>query len=164
MLFPNFRLPSCSIFETTEWILIKFDTENYAENSQKQLVKEEYWYMIKKISLWSTTYAWTILLTYLLVLFVPTGTQGLNFTIVEVSIAVKSFTETGLLALCFNPQPRGVPVLVAFYDMHGLQWDYSFFPVTTQGNHSSAWWIFIDISQSIRTMSAINEWNKAKDI
>jgi hypothetical protein len=35
------------------------------------------------------------------VLFVPTGTQGLNnFTIVEVSIAVKFFTETGLVALC----------------------------------------------------------------
>jgi putative effector of murein hydrolase LrgA (UPF0299 family) len=31
----------------------------------------------------------TYLLTYLLVLFVPTGTKGLNFTIVEVSIAVK---------------------------------------------------------------------------
>jgi hypothetical protein len=44
--------------------------------------------------------------TYLLVLFVPTGTEGLNnFTIVEVSIAVKFFTETGLLALCSNPQP-----------------------------------------------------------
>jgi hypothetical protein len=49
------------------------------------------------------------LLTYLLVLFVPTGTQGLNFTIVEVSIAVKFFTETGLLALCYNSQPGGVP-------------------------------------------------------
>jgi hypothetical protein len=65
--------------------------------------------------------------TYLLVLFVPTGTQGLNnFTIVEVSIAVKCFTETGLLALWSNPQPGGVPILVASYDMHGLQWDYSF--------------------------------------
>jgi hypothetical protein len=63
----------------------------------------------------------------LLVLFVPTGTQDLNnFTTVEVSIAVKFFTETGLLALCSNPQPRGVPILVAIYDMHGLQWDYSF--------------------------------------
>jgi hypothetical protein len=31
-----------------------------------------------------------------------------------------------LLALCSNPQPGGVPILVAFYDMHGLQWDYSF--------------------------------------
>jgi hypothetical protein len=39
-------------------------------------------------------------------------------------MAVKFFTETGLLALCSNPQPRGVPILVAFYDMHGLQWDY----------------------------------------
>jgi hypothetical protein len=27
-----------------------------------------------------------------------------------------------LLTLCSNPQP----ILVAFYDMHGLQWDYSF--------------------------------------
>jgi hypothetical protein len=43
-----------------------------------------------------------------------------NFTIVEVSIAVKFFTETGLLALCSNPQPRGVPILIAFYDMLGL--------------------------------------------
>jgi hypothetical protein len=52
----------------------------------------------------------TELLTYLLVLFVPTGTQGLNnFTIVEVSIAVKFFTETGLLALCSNPQPGEYP-------------------------------------------------------
>jgi uncharacterized membrane protein YphA (DoxX/SURF4 family) len=68
-----------------------------------------------------------LLLLLLLVLFVPTGTQGLNnFTIVEVSIAVKFFTETGLLALCSNPHPGGVPILVAFYDMHGLQWDYSF--------------------------------------
>jgi hypothetical protein len=39
----------------------------------------------------------------LTVLFVPTGTQGLNFTIVGVSIAGKFFTETGLLALCSNP-------------------------------------------------------------
>jgi hypothetical protein len=41
-------------------------------------------------------------------------------------MAVKFFTETGLLALCSNPHPGGVPILVAFYDMHGLQWDYSF--------------------------------------
>jgi hypothetical protein len=39
---------------------------------------------------------------------------------------VKFFTETGLLALCSNPQPGGIAILVAFYDMHGLQWDYSF--------------------------------------
>jgi hypothetical protein len=70
---------------------------------------------------------------FLLVLFFPTGTQGLNnFTIVEVSIAVKFFTETGLLALCSNPPTWGVPILVAFYDMHGLQWDYSF-PRSPQG-------------------------------
>jgi hypothetical protein len=31
-----------------------------------------------------------------------------------------------LLALCSNLQPGGVPILVAFYDFHGLQWDYSF--------------------------------------
>jgi hypothetical protein len=55
-----------------------------------------------------------------------------NFTIVEVSIAVKFFIETGLLALCSNPQPGGVSILVAFYDMHGLQWDYSF-PRSPQG-------------------------------
>jgi hypothetical protein len=46
-----------------------------------------------------------MIVTLLLVLSVPTGTQGLNnFTIVEVSIAVKFYTETGLLALCSNPQ------------------------------------------------------------
>jgi hypothetical protein len=40
----------------------------------------------------------------------PIGTQGLNnFTIVEVSIAVKFFTEAGLLALCSNPQPGEYP-------------------------------------------------------
>jgi hypothetical protein len=44
---------------------------------------------------------------------------------------VKFFTETGLLPLCSNPQPGGVPILVTFYDMHGLQWDYSL--VTTRG-------------------------------
>jgi hypothetical protein len=50
------------------------------------------------------------MLEYLLVLFVPTGTQGLNnFTIVEVSIAVIFFTETGLLALCSTPQPGEYP-------------------------------------------------------
>jgi hypothetical protein len=31
-----------------------------------------------------------------------------------------------VLALCSNPQPGGVSILVAFYDMHELQWDYSF--------------------------------------
>jgi hypothetical protein len=42
--------------------------------------------------------------------FVHTGTYGLNnFTIVEVSIAVKFFTETRLLALCSNPQPGEYP-------------------------------------------------------
>jgi len=25
-----------------------------------------------------------------------------------------------------QPPTWGVPILVAFYDMHGLQWDYSF--------------------------------------
>jgi hypothetical protein len=43
----------------------------------------------------------------------PMGTRGFfpgdNFTIVEVSIAVKLFTETGLLALRSNPLPGGVP-------------------------------------------------------
>jgi hypothetical protein len=39
-----------------------------------------------------------------------TGTQGLNnFTILEVSIAVKFFTETVLLALCSNPNLREYP-------------------------------------------------------
>jgi hypothetical protein len=46
---------------------------------------------------------------------------------------VKFFTETGLLALCSNPQPGGIPILVAFYDMHGLQWDYSF-PCSPHGD------------------------------
>ena len=27
-----------------------------------------------------------------------------------------------------------VPILVAFYDMHGLQWDYSLIPVTSRDN------------------------------
>jgi hypothetical protein len=26
-----------------------------------------------------------------------------------------------------------VPILIAFYDMHGLQWDYSLIPATTRG-------------------------------
>jgi hypothetical protein len=32
-----------------------------------------------------------------------------DFTVVEVSIAVKFFTETGLLALSSNPQPGEYP-------------------------------------------------------
>jgi hypothetical protein len=53
----------------------------------------------------------TYLLTYLPVLFVLAGTQGLNnFTIVEVSIAFKFFTETGWLS--YTPRHR-VPILVA---------------------------------------------------
>jgi hypothetical protein len=32
-----------------------------------------------------------------------------------------------------NYTPRHwVPILVAFYDMHGLQWDYSLIPATTR--------------------------------
>jgi hypothetical protein len=58
----------------------------------------------------TNTVLYTYLLTYLLILSVPTGTQGLNnFTIVEVSIAVKFFTETGLLAVCPIPQPEKYP-------------------------------------------------------
>jgi hypothetical protein len=73
------------------------------------------------------------LLTYLLTRPLrSTGTLGLNFTIVEVSIAVKFFTETRLLALCSNTQRGGVPILVAFYDMHGLQWVHSF-PLSPHG-------------------------------
>jgi hypothetical protein len=34
---------------------------------------------------------------------------------------VKFFRETGLLALCSNPQHAGVHILVAFYDMQGLR-------------------------------------------
>jgi hypothetical protein len=63
----------------------------------------------------------------------------------------KFFIETGLLALCSNPQPGGpglhipwrlvaqlypqaewLPILVASYDTHGLRWDYSYSPVTTR--------------------------------
>jgi hypothetical protein len=39
-----------------------------------------------------------------------------------------------LLALCSKPQPGGVSILVAFYDMHGLQWDYSF-PRSPHGDY-----------------------------
>jgi hypothetical protein len=34
-----------------------------------------------------------------------------------------------------QPPTWGVPILVAFYDMHGLQWDYSF-PQSPQGEPS----------------------------
>jgi hypothetical protein len=62
------------------------------------------------------------------VLFVPTGTQGLNnFTIVEVSIEVNFFFYRDRDASpVLQPPTWGVPILVAFYDMRGLQWDYSF--------------------------------------
>jgi hypothetical protein len=43
-----------------------------------------------------------------------------------------------LLALYSNPQPGGVPILVAFYDMHGLQWDYSF-PHLSSTEVKNAW-------------------------
>jgi hypothetical protein len=50
----------------------------------------------------------TTIIIIIIILFVFAGTQGLyNFTIVEVSIAFKFFIETGLLALCSNPQPGG---------------------------------------------------------
>jgi hypothetical protein len=32
------------------------------------------------------------------------------------------------------PPGHWVPILVAFYDMHGLQWDYSLIPATTRRN------------------------------
>jgi hypothetical protein len=38
----------------------------------------------------------------------------------------------------YEPQRQGgklrhwVPILVVFYDMHGLQWDYSLIPATTR--------------------------------
>jgi hypothetical protein len=68
-----------------------------------------------------------ILLLLLLVLFVPTGTWGLNnFTIVEVSIAVKFFYRDRVASPVLQPPTWGVHILVAFYDMHGPQWDYSF--------------------------------------
>jgi hypothetical protein len=56
-----------------------------------------------------------------------------------------------------NPQPGGpglsiydprrpsytprhwVPILVAFYDMHGLQWDYSLIPATTRDHYLVNW-------------------------
>jgi hypothetical protein len=37
--------------------------------------------------------------------------------------------ETGLLS--YTPRHR-VPILVAYYDTHGLRWDYSYSPVTTR--------------------------------
>jgi hypothetical protein len=44
----------------------------------------------------------------LLVLFIPTGTWGLNnFSVAEVFVTFKFFIETGLVALCSNPQPGG---------------------------------------------------------
>jgi hypothetical protein len=79
---------------------------------------------------------WTGNNALLLVLFVPTGTQGLNnFTIVEVSIAVKFFTETGLLALCSNPQPGEYHfgrILRHAWATVGL----FFSPVTTRGGNN----------------------------
>jgi hypothetical protein len=35
--------------------------------------------------------------------------------------------------------PNRVPILVAFYDMHGLQWDYSF-PPSPHGEHKEFSW------------------------
>jgi hypothetical protein len=50
--------------------------------------------------------------------------------------------EPGGPGLCiYDPRRQGdpaitsrhwVPILVAFYDMHGLQWDYSLIPATTR--------------------------------
>jgi hypothetical protein len=65
--------------------------------------------VITKFHTYLLTYLLTYLVTYLLALLVPTGTWDLNFTNVQVSIAVKFFTETGLLALCSNPQPGEYP-------------------------------------------------------
>jgi hypothetical protein len=52
-----------------------------------------------------------LLLLLLLDLFVLTGTQGLKQSpseaVAEVSVVFKFFIETGLLALCSNPQPGG---------------------------------------------------------
>jgi hypothetical protein len=31
-----------------------------------------------------------------------------------------------------------VPILVAFYDMHGVQWDYSLIPATTRDTAATA--------------------------
>jgi hypothetical protein len=65
-----------------------------------------------------------------------------------------SFLRGGVFNPTPNPQPGGtgpifitpgtgwpsytprhcVPILVAFYDKHGLQWDYSLIPVTTRDN------------------------------
>jgi hypothetical protein len=61
-----------------------------------------------------------------------------------------TFLQGWIVSPAPNPQPRGpgiydprrqggpavpprhwVPILVAFYDMHGLQWDYSLIPATT---------------------------------
>jgi hypothetical protein len=64
-----------------------------------------------------------------------------------------TFLQGWIVSPAPNPQPGGpglsiydpwrpsytprrwVPILVAFYDMHGLQWDYSLIPVTTRDHY-----------------------------
>jgi hypothetical protein len=43
--------------------------------------------------------------------------------------------ETGWSS--YTPGRHWVPILVAFYDMSGLQWDYSLIPVTTRNFNTS---------------------------
>jgi hypothetical protein len=38
------------------------------------------------------------------------------------------------------PPGTGVPILVAFYDKHGLQWAYSLIPATTRENTLSVYY------------------------
>jgi hypothetical protein len=41
-----------------------------------------------------------------------------------------------------------VPILVAFYDMHGLQWDYSLIPATTRDHVASTQKRILEFGQS----------------
>jgi hypothetical protein len=67
-----------------------------------------------------------------------------------------TFLQGWIVSPAPNPQPGGpglriydpwrrwlsyislhcVPILVAFYDMHGFQWDYSLIPATTRDSQS----------------------------
>ena len=58
-----------------------------------------------------------------------------------------------------------VPILVTFYDMYGLQWDYSLFPVTTQ-DHYFIIWLFNGYSEifltGINTELIKKKWVKCR--
>jgi hypothetical protein len=86
--------------------------------------------------------------------------------IVEISIAVKFFTKTGLLALCSDLQPGGVPILLAFYDMHGLQWYYSF-PRSPHGEYFKVtlkYFPLVSLLKSIEDDTTLCVWNTVRHI